>query len=193
MPRPLSQAARANAIAAAQRVIVERGLDHCSIDEVARESGVAKTTIYRHFKDADDLAVAAIDQMIGDIVAPDTGSFRSDLSAVVYGFRRILERPSARKTLITMLHRALGDDEFEQLYERAQELRHAPLRRVLQRAIARGEVDPEIDLEQAMYFVQGPFVAKRIVELDPLTDGDIEVFLDLICRALAPGARPTPG
>ena len=47
-------------------------------------------------------------------------------------------------------------------------------------------VDPEIDLTQAVYFTQGSFVAKRFVELDPLTDDDIEVFIDLVCRALAP-------
>ena len=186
MPRPLSQAARAKMLAAAQHVIVECGLDACTVDEVARESGVAKTTIYRHFKNADELVLATIDQMIGDIVAPDTGSLRSDLRAVVYGFRQILEHQTARKTWLTLLGRALADDEFECLYIRAQELRHMPLRRVLQRGMARGEVDPEVDLDQAMYFTQGPFVAKRLVEFDPLTDDDIEVFIDLVCRALAP-------
>ena len=65
-------------------------------------------------------------------------------------------------------------------------MRHVPLRIAIQRGIARGEVDPEIDLDQAMYFVQGPFVAKRLVENDDVTDRDIDVFLDLIVRALAP-------
>jgi len=186
MPRPLSQAARAKMLEAAQHVIVECGLDACTIDEVARQSGVAKTTIYRHFKNADELSLSAIDCMIGDIVAPDTGALRSDLRAVVQGFRRILEHPSARKTWVTMLGRALDDADFEGLYVRAQELRHSSLRRVLQRAMARGEVDPEIDLDQAMYFTQGPFVAKRFVEFATLTDDDIEVFIELVCRGLAP-------
>ena len=170
----------------AQQIIVDGGLDACTIDEVARESGVAKTTIYRHFKNADELSLSAIDSMISDIVVPDTGSLRTDLRAAVLGFRRILEHPSARKTWVTMLGRALHDPDFEGLYVRAQELRHSTLRRVLQRAMARGEVDPEIDLEQAMYFTQGPFVAKRFVEFDDLTDDDIEVFIDLVCRALTP-------
>ncbi len=39
-------------LAAAQRIIVDDGLDACTIDAVARESSVAKTTIYRHFKNA---------------------------------------------------------------------------------------------------------------------------------------------
>lgn len=171
---------------AAQHVIVERGLGACTVDEVARQSGVAKTTIYRHFGNADELSLAAIDDMIGEIVAPDTGSLGSDLHAVVAGFRRILEHPSARRTWITLLGRALDDADFADLYMRAQELRHTSLRRVLQRGMSRGEVDPEIDIDQAMYFTQGPFVAKRFVEFDELTDDDIDVFVELICRALAP-------
>jgi hypothetical protein len=37
-----------------------------------------------------------------------------------------------------------------------------------------------------MYFTQGPFVAKRFVEIDELTDHDIDVFIQLVCRGLAP-------
>ncbi len=186
MARPLSQAARAKMLAAAQHIIVVDGLDACTIDAVARESSVAKTTIYRHFKNADELALAAIDEMIAEVVAPDTGSLRTDLAAAVHGFRKILEHPSARRSWVGLLHRALHDEQYVEIYRRAQDLRHTTLRRVLQRAMVRGEVDPEIDLTQAVYFTQGSFVAKRFVELDPLTDDDIEVFIDLVCRALVP-------
>jgi hypothetical protein len=65
-------------------------------------------------------------------------------------------------------------------------MRHAPLRVALQRGMARGEVDPEIDLETAMYFVQGPFVAKRLIEMDDLSEDEIDVFLRLVLRALSP-------
>jgi hypothetical protein len=37
-----------------------------------------------------------------------------------------------------------------------------------------------------MYFVQGPFVAKRLIEIDDFCDDEIEVFLDLVVKALAP-------
>ncbi len=60
------------------------------------------------------------------------------------------------------------------------------MRIAIQRGMARGEVDPNLDLERAMYFVQGPFVANRLVELAELSDADIDFFLDLILKALAP-------
>lgn len=173
-------------LTAAQDVIVRFGMDSCTIDEVARRSGVAKTTIYRHFRNADELSVSAIDELIGEIASPDTGALRTDLRAVVTGFRAIVSHESFRRLFVSMLKKSLDDPAFARVYERAQELRHAPLRRVLQRAMTRGEVDPSIDIEQAMYFVQGPFVAKRLVEHADLTDDDIDVFIELIVKALAP-------
>lgn len=186
MARPLSAAARSKLLAAAQEIIVQCGLDACTLEEVGRRSGVAKTTVYRHFRNLDDLMITAIDELIEDVATPDHGSLRADLETIVRAFTGIVKHQSFRQLFASMLGRALVDPEFEAVYRQAQEIRHAPLRIALQRGIARGEVDPEIDLEQAMYFVQGPFVAKRLVENDDVTDRDIDVFLDLIIKALAP-------
>ena len=49
MARPRSEEARRKALAAATDLIVERGVANLSIEEVAARSGVAKTTIYRHW------------------------------------------------------------------------------------------------------------------------------------------------
>jgi len=173
-------------IAASQELVTEHGIDACTVDEVARRSGVAKTTIYRHFRNADDLVMTAIAEMVEEIATPDHGSLRADVRAVVQGFRTVARHDSFRQVFAEMLVRSMHDEEFKRLYCAAQETRHAPLRRVLQRGIARGEVDPDIDVETAMYFVQGPFVAKRLIENEPLDDDEIEVFLDLVERALEP-------
>jgi AcrR family transcriptional regulator len=173
-------------VAAAQQIIVQRGLDECTLDEVARCSGVAKTTFYRHFRDLDELVVTAIDDMIEEVATPDHGSLRADLESIVRAFSGIVKHQGFRQLFASMLSRAIADPEFDAVYRQAQEMRHAPLRIAIQRGMARGEVDPEIDLDQAMFFVQGPFVAKRLIENDDVTDRDIDVFLDLIVRALAP-------
>lgn len=187
MARPLSEEARTKMVAAAQMLIVDRGVDACTIDEVARQSGVAKTTIYRHFADADELATTAIDAMIDHVAAPDHGSLYADLREIVMAFRQVLRHESFRRLFADLLARSVHDPEFARVYEAAQEMRHAPLRLAIQRGMARGEVDPEIDLETAMYFVQGPFVAKRLIETGDLTEDEIEVFLRLVTRALSPG------
>lgn len=173
-------------VSTAQQIVIGEGVDACTIDEVARRSGVAKSTIYRHFANADELAISAVDEMIQETAAPDTGSFREDLRTIIVSFRAIVGHPSFLRLFANMLDRALRDPAYAELYRRAQGLRHQPIRLALQRGMARGEVDPSIDLDRAMYFVQGPFVGKRMVEHQDVTDEDIDVFLDLIAKALAP-------
>lgn len=46
---------------------------------MARRSGVAKTTIYRHFPGPKELLVAALDRIMTPPPMPDTGSLRGDL------------------------------------------------------------------------------------------------------------------
>ena len=66
---------------AVAQIALDDGLGAVTIDEVARRSGVAKTTVYRHFPTKPELLVAALDQLVGPPVAPDTGSLVGDLTA----------------------------------------------------------------------------------------------------------------
>ena len=170
----------------ATRDIIEvHGLDELTIDEVSHRSGVAKTTIYRHFGCRDELMLAAIDDMIEEIEPADTGSLCGDLRSVVNSYLAITAVPSLRQMFVSMLNRSMVDDEFAGMYQNVKQQRHVPLRVVLQRAIARGEVSPEIDLELAMHFVQGPFVAKRLIENDEVSCRDVEILLDFVCSAVS--------
>ena len=53
----------------ATALVLEVGVSGFTIDELAKRSKVAKTTIYRHFPSRTELLVAALD---GQIPAPDT-------------------------------------------------------------------------------------------------------------------------
>jgi AcrR family transcriptional regulator len=53
---------RAKILAAAERLIEERGLANVSMDDVAREARVGKGTLYRRFGDRASLAYALLDE-----------------------------------------------------------------------------------------------------------------------------------
>lgn len=59
-PRALRKRERTHGeiVAAAERLVAERGLDALSIDEITEAADVAKGTFYTHFADKDDLAAA---------------------------------------------------------------------------------------------------------------------------------------
>lgn len=187
MPRPLSAAARTKMLDAAQAIIVADGLDACTVDEVSRRSGVAKTTIYRHFANGDELVIAAIECIKTDVDAPDTGSLGGDLRAMVEQFVDAVEPAVSRRLFVSVLHRALDNPQFEQAFRRSREAENGPLRIVLQRAIARGEVDPEIDVALAMQFLQGPFLVQHLLQPDAIAlDERLDQMIELSVRSLVP-------
>ena len=50
---------------AAKRVMLEKGLDEASMDDVAAQAGTTKPTIYAHFKSKDELFRAVVEFIKG--------------------------------------------------------------------------------------------------------------------------------
>src|ERR1700678_1090144 len=92
-PEPLrrsKEAVMAASLAAAYELLTEFGLSGASVDEVSRRSGVAKTTIYRHWPSRTALLFDAVMQFAPRLLTPDTGSLRSDLTALALGLAQRL-------------------------------------------------------------------------------------------------------
>lgn len=48
-------------------LFLERGLEAVTVDDIAREAGMAKGNFYRYFKDKDDLVDALFEPIVGDV------------------------------------------------------------------------------------------------------------------------------
>lgn len=171
-------------IQTARAVIVGDGVDACTVDEVARRSGIAKTTIYRHFGSSDALVLAALDGMVKAMDVPDTGSLAGDLRIIQRRYLRIADNPRMRELYAWMLHRSMLDPAFAADFRNVRVQPKGPTVLALQRAIARGEVAPTIDLDLAMHLIQGPIMSKRILEGEPITEAEFEELIDRTVRAL---------
>src|SRR5437016_1652815 len=84
--RPRSTEADHAIFEATRRVLDRAGYDGLTMDGVAMQAGVAKTTIYRRYAHKALLVLDSMDQTARDAPAalPDTGSFRDDLVAVAH-------------------------------------------------------------------------------------------------------------
>lgn len=189
MARPLSEAARAKMLRATQEIAVSCGLEAFSVEEVARRSGVAKSTIYRHFDSGDELLLTAMDQFVDEVHDADTGSLRGDLVVIMTRFVAIATEPSIRRLFTSVLYRAIGNADFGSLHDELVHERKAPMRLALQRGMARGEIDPAIDIELASTMLEGPFVARVLHERGDFRPGEVEQIVDLLVKALAPSSH----
>jgi AcrR family transcriptional regulator len=183
MPRPLSETARTKAIGAAVALLGEHGIDGFSVDEVARRSGVAKSTLYRHWGSVNELLVSALDCHVERIPTPDTGSLGDDLTALFDGMRTVVEPAGNRHLLLDTLAAAARDPELARVQEAMLRERMRPIREIVARGVERGEIPP-VDLDLASLFVHGPFMARFLLRADPVDPEEISPMVDLLVRGL---------
>ena len=77
---------------AADRLLARYGYRKMTIDDVAKEVGIGKGTIYLHFKSKEEIALARVDRIVDRLNERLRGIARSNGSAVARLRRMLLER-----------------------------------------------------------------------------------------------------
>lgn len=77
---PRRARSRTKVLSAAVALLREEGHQGLTIEAVAARSGVAKTTIYRHFADREDLHVAALEAAAPELPMPVTDDLLADVT-----------------------------------------------------------------------------------------------------------------
>lgn len=184
MARPRSDAARRRLLDAALGIVATDGVAAVTADAVVRRSGVAKTTLYRHFGSTDGLVFAAVADSVTSQEPPDTGTLRGDLEAIHRRYLDVASSQQNRELFAWMVAKSIESAENRELFRRARVQTRGPTTVALQRAIARGELDPDIDVDLAMHMIQGPLISRRIVDNSDVAEVDLESMLDMTVRAL---------
>lgn len=170
MARPRSAEARHKVIEAMIEVLLSDGVEGATLEEVAGRSGVAKSTIYRHFGGREALMVEAVGSCIVPIPTPDTGSLADDLMDL---FGRYDSEANHRinELFPLILDAARRDPSMRQTVDALLAERQRPLRTVIQLAQLRREIDPELDVDVALAMLVGPLTYRRMV-LDEEVDAE---------------------
>lgn len=184
MARSLSEDAREKMLGAAADVILDVGVSRFSVDEVARRSGVAKTTIYRHFPDPKVMLVAALDRVMPPPPIPDTGSLAGDLRAYLLSVHPLFADRTLRTVFFEIYVAGWRDPELGALAVSLLRGRAGPTRSIYERASDRGELAPDIDYPTLIEIVQGPFVMRALGRGDAMADPDVDVLVDRMLRLL---------
>jgi len=165
-------------------LIVDHGLAAVTVDAVVARSGVARTTLYRHWPSLDDLVCDAISGELPDLTCPDTGSLAGDLQALARGLAAGLSDPRYSAILGAIALSGTGTvDGLDEIRANATAARHRALRVVVERARRRGEPIPVDGVDGLIRSIAGPLFHRRFVEGAPVS----RVLADrCVQRALAP-------
>lgn len=169
-------------------VVAESGYDRLTMDAVATAAKASKATLYRRWSTKADLVVDAISRAKGCPLPEDvdTGSLRGDLISMSCGDGGFTdEMPmSVIAGLVTALHR---DPELKTAFqERFLAPRLALTRKVYERAVARGEIAPEVDVELLSVTLPAVIVHHAYILGVPPTD---DLILRVIDNVILPAAR----
>jgi AcrR family transcriptional regulator len=169
----------------AHRLLREHGYDRLTMDAVAREAGVARTTVYRRYKDKADLVSAAIETLRTPVKRPATGDARRDLLAHLDGIRRNYG--------VSLAGTLLMEEPYNpRLLELFRERMVTPQRRIvaetIQEGIERGQIRPDVDAERVLDLLLGAFFAAVFASGRPGPDWP-EAIVDALWPALAAHQR----
>lgn len=189
--RPRSERSKAAILAAAGELLLEQGLEAVSMDAIAERARVSKATIYRWWPTKETLAIDALyeDWSYAYPEAPDTGSIRNDLLGVFLIWAdHITTRPYAR-VLGALITRARTDPAFaDEFNQRLVQPRRDRARPIFDRAIARGELPPDTDVELALDLLYGPVYHRFLQGHLPVTREFVEAVIDAVLYGLMPRA-----
>src|SRR5436190_210015 len=100
---------KATVLDAAVATLAEHGVAGFTVEAIAARTGVAKTTIYRHWPTRADLLVAAIACFEDRVPTPDTGTVRGDLVLLLRTLAANLSRGDWSKSLPSIILAAEHD------------------------------------------------------------------------------------
>ena len=164
------QRSRATVLDATAQLLFERGYGGATVDEISRRSGVAKTTIYRHWPTRNDLLRDACSKLGTPLDAPDAGSFLSDATALMTTLARMLASAKWASVLPSIIDAAERDPDIAAMYAKLQQGYSAPFETVILRAMAKGELPRSTDVAKLIAALTGPLFYRRWFSREPLTD-----------------------
>src|SRR3954471_6010132 len=160
-----------------------RGYAGLTLDELAVRSGVAKTTILRRWPSKAAVAAAGVERLaLQSVDVPDSGTLHGDLHTLLHGAVDTFAR--GRGQFVPRLLREAGHHpEITDLLDAVLHTRRQAYRRVLARAIARGELDPSVDQELLIDMIIGPLWTRLLITRDPVTREYVDANVDAVLTA----------
>lgn len=186
--RPRSAEADAAIHRATLELITENGYGAATLDAIAERAGVGRATIYRRYQHKDQLAVAALESVIGTFETPDSGDTRTDFATLLCQIPP--EAPNFARLLAAITTSPCSDQLLETLHRTRVKPRRHVLATVLQRGITKGDIRADLDIETfvdtAVGTVAWYLLAKPSTKLTPQLAKRI---VDMLWQGAAP--RPT--
>lgn len=190
--RPRSEESRQSILRSTLKLLKQSGgFAELSIEAIAADANVGKTTVYRWWPTKAALVADAFSSSAEEeLQFPDTGSVYKDMSLQMRRLIRLF-RSERGKVVAAMLAGGQSDPELLEAYrDRFLWPRRRQAYETLQRGVDRGEVPAGSDFDLILDSLYGPILMRFLIRHVKLEQS----FADEVCSLVLPRAkRPANG
>lgn len=149
-------------------------------------TGIARSTLYRHWSEPQDLHVEALDIIARapDVTSPDTGNLRDDLRVLATRLGHALTETAWGRVSLQLFAGASINAEVAMVQKRFIESRLAVVEHILETARRRGEIGPDVKATDVTSTLIGPIYYRHHVLRIPLDPGWVERHVDRLTTLL---------
>jgi AcrR family transcriptional regulator len=171
-------------------LIAERGYAF-SIDEVAEAAGVHKSTIYRKWPTKATLVGAAVERLAAaQVPIPESGDPLEDLRTLAVLVARALRTPAGAQAIRGVVAAASEDPTVLEIARQFLGGRYAAAVVLVNAAIARGEIRPDVDALLVWQAVVNPLHLRAVLG-EPADDATALELLALVLDGVSTDPKPT--
>jgi AcrR family transcriptional regulator len=162
------------------------------MEGVRTRAGVGKATIYRRWSSKEELVGDAIVSLHEEFDVPDTGSLRGDYHAIAQLVRNSAARAGASRLAPRLLGEAVNDPELHAIfYANLVKPRREALGGLIRRAMERGEIRDDVDVDLLVDMFAGPAVYRLLITAGDISKMfDVDDQLDVLVNGLRPREAP---
>ncbi|MFZ0714102.1 TetR/AcrR family transcriptional regulator [Mycobacterium sp.] len=176
---------RQTVLAAAFDELAANGFDGATVAGVAKRSGVHETTVYRRWSTRENLLVAALLERSADAIpAPDTGSIKGDLVAILREVLAYVGSPAGTGILRAAMLPV--DDAYTEARKGFWAHRIDALTPVVARGVERGELRAGTDGRLLLEMLVAPIHGRLLLTGEPVGGELAERLVDLALNGAAP-------
>jgi AcrR family transcriptional regulator len=157
--RPRSLEAEEAILEATGSLLSSEGYLGLTVSKVAARARASKSTIYRRWPTKEHLVMAAFDRWPA-MVPRDRGDLLSDLLDLYQQYLRVHYRTPIGAIVPTLVAERVSNPELSVLFDSLMRRRLDPTRVIVRRAIERGELPADTDLELAVEAVTAAAVMR---------------------------------
>ncbi|MDA0364957.1 MAG: TetR/AcrR family transcriptional regulator [Chloroflexi bacterium] len=169
--------------AAGEALLVEHGVHGITVDDIARRTGIAKTTIYRHWPSKAELVMAIVARQAFQFPSPNTGDAIEDLRICLRALSRSLAEAPRRVALLGVMELAARDEQSVIAHRALLDSRSAILIEVFERGVTTGQLRPDQNVAQTLQLLVSPILMHPLLIGGVVDDDGIDSLID---RVLGP-------